>query len=267
MPVYVEIPNYLLAKKKAVIADLDGTIAESKMPVDNEMAEILLRLIHYIPLAVIGGGSYEKFSEQLVSKLPSNSNLSNLYLFPTNATAFFYFSHGTWKKAYELALSAEEKDRIISALRKVIGMFDFARPQRLFGPQIEDRQTQITFSALGQNAPIEEKRVFDPDFEKRKLMKAELEKLIPEFEIRLGGMTSIDITRKGIDKAYGIRKIAEQLGYKIEDMLYIGDALFEGGNDYAAISTGIDCVQVRSIADTKRLLMQIISTKTKSKSN
>jgi len=50
-------------------------------------------------------------------------------------------------------------------------------------------------------------------------------------------------------------------------MLYIGDALFEGGNDYAAISTGIDCVQVHSIADTKRLLMQIISTKTKSKSN
>jgi len=165
------------------------------------------------------------------------------------------------EKGIELALSAEEKDRIISALRKVIGMFDFARPPRLFGPQIEDRQTQITFSALGQNAPIEEKRVFDPDFEKRKLMKAELEKLIPEFEIRLGGMTSIDITRKGIDKAYGIRKIAEQLRYKIEDMLYIGDALFEGGNDYAAISTGIDCVQVRSIADTKRLLMQIIATK------
>ena len=140
-------------------------------------------------------------------------------------------------------------------------MFDFARPPKLFGPQIEDRQTQITFSALGQNAPIEEKRLFDPDFEKRKLMKRELEKLIPEFEIRLGGMTSIDITRKGIDKSYGIRKIAEQLKYKIDDMLYIGDSLFEDGNDYAAIGTGIDCVQVHSVDGTKKLLMRIISDK------
>jgi len=264
MPVYLEaeIPDSLLAKKKAVIADLDGTIAESKLPIDSEMADILLRLTSHIPLAVIGGGSYEKFSEQLISKLP-NSDLSNLYLFPTNATVFFSFSHGTWNKVYELALSTEEKDRIITALRKVIDMFDFARPPKLFGPQIEDRQTQITFSALGQNAPIEEKRLFDPNFEKRMLMKRELEKLIPEFEIRLGGMTSIDITRKGIDKSYGIRKIAEQLRYKIDDMLYIGDALFEGGNDYAAIGTGIDCVQVHSVADTKKLLMRIITNKEK----
>jgi len=58
-------------------------------------------------------------------------------------------------------------------------MFDFARPPKLFDPQIEDRQTQATFSALGQNAPIEEKSLFNPNFEKRKLMKRELEKLIP----------------------------------------------------------------------------------------
>jgi len=93
MPVYLEaeIPDSLLAKKKAVIADLDGTIAESKLPIDSEMADILLRLTSHILLAVIGGGSYEKFSEQLISKLPSNSDLSNLYMFPTNATVFFLF--------------------------------------------------------------------------------------------------------------------------------------------------------------------------------
>jgi HAD superfamily hydrolase (TIGR01484 family) len=263
MPLYNEIPTDVLANKKIVVADLDGTLAESKLPIDKEMVEILSELIKYIPLAVIGGGSYEKFSEQLISKIPKNSNLSKLYLFPTNATTFFSFSNGEWKKVYELALTEDEKAKIISALNRVISMFDFAKPKKIFGKQIEDRQTQITFSALGQNAPIEEKRLFDPNFEKRKLMKAELEKLIPEFEIRLGGMTSIDITRKGIDKAYGIMKISEQLLYRIEEMLYIGDALFEGGNDYAALRTGVDCVQINSISDTKRLLRKIIGLQSK----
>jgi phosphomannomutase len=47
--------------------------------------------------------------------------------------------------------------------------------------------------------------------------------------VRLGGTTSVDVTKPGIDKAYGIRKLRDTLGIAIEEMIFIGDALFPAG--------------------------------------
>jgi len=74
----------------------------------------------------------------------------------------------------------------------------------------------VTFSALGQQAPLAEKEKWDPDFAKRKKITAILEKHIPEFSIRMGGATSIDVTKSGIDKAYGIGKLRDTLHLFIE---------------------------------------------------
>ncbi len=93
---------------------------------------------------------------------------------------------------------------------------------------IEDRGSQITFSALGQEAPLDEKKKWDPDFKKREKIKEILKPLIPDFSIQLGGSTSIDVTRPGIDKAYGVKKLQETLGIAIEDMIFVGDAVFPG---------------------------------------
>lgn len=87
---------------------------------------------------------------------------------------------------------------------------------------------------MGQQAPLEEKLKWDPDLTKRKKIKAILDKSIPEFSVRTGGSTSIDITKPGIDKAYGIRKLRDLLGISLEEMIFIGDALYVGGNDYPA---------------------------------
>ena len=78
---------------------------------------------------------------------------------------------------------------------------------------------------------------------KRREIKAVLEKKIPEFEIRMGGMTSIDITRKGIDKAYAIQKIKSIMGVLDEDIIFVGDALYKGGNDSSVKKTEVDFIQ------------------------
>ena len=106
--------------------------------------------------------------------------------------------------------------------------------EKVWGKVIEDRGSQITFSALGQQAPLEEKNKWDPDYAKRKKIKAILDTIIPEFSVRMGGSTSIDVTKPGIDKAYGIRKLRDLLGISLKEMIFIGDALFVGGNDYPA---------------------------------
>jgi len=47
----------------------------------------------------------------------------------------------------------------------------------------------------------------------------------------MGGTTSIDITKPGIDKAYGIAKLRDQLAMPISEMLFAGDAYLPRGND------------------------------------
>ena len=129
----------------------------------------------------------------------------------------------------------------------------------VWGELIEDRGSQITFSALGQQAPLEEKKKWDPDFAKRKYMKAFLEQSIPEFSVHLGGTTSVDVTKQGIDKAYGIGKLRDILGVAISEMIFIGDALFPGGNDYPAKEAGVVSIQVRDPNETKRVVEAIIA--------
>ena len=121
------------------------------------------------------------------------------------------------------------------------------------------RGSQITFSALGQQAPLDEKDKWDPDFTKRKKIKTILDTLIPEFSVRLGGATSIDVTKPGIDKAYGIRKLRDLLGISLKEMIFIGDALFVGGNDYPAREAGVVSIAVRGPNETKRVTEAIIA--------
>jgi phosphomannomutase len=112
---------------------------------------------------------------------------------------------------------------------------------------------------LGQQAPLEEKLKWDPNHAKRKKIKAILDKSIPEFSVRTGGSTSIDITKPGIDKAYGIGKLRDLLGIPVQQMTYIGDALYVEGNDYPAETAGVDCISVKDPNDTKRVVQTIIS--------
>jgi hydroxymethylpyrimidine pyrophosphatase-like HAD family hydrolase len=128
---------------------------------------------------------------------------------------------------------------------------------------IEDRESQITFSALGQRAPLDAKKNWDPDFSKRKKIKALLDPVLPDFSVRLGGSTSIDVTLPGIDKAYGIRKLRDISGIPIREMLYVGDALFPGGNDAPARETGVVCIQVRDPDETKRVIETVIACSSK----
>ena len=239
--------------KKLVVFDLDGTLAESKSSVDDEISARLADLLAIVKVAVISGGDWPQFEKQLLSNLAPNARLENLSLLPTCGTKFYKFESG-WQKQYSEDFSDGEKKKIIGALKDL----KILPTQQVWGEVIEDRGSQITFSALGQKAPLEEKRKWDPDFAKRKQMQASLDKTIPEFSVRLGGTTSVDVTKQGIDKAYGIRKLQAIVGVTIDQMMFVGDAIFPGGNDYPAKEAGVYSIQVRDPAETKRVIEAII---------
>lgn len=243
--------------KTLAIFDLDGTLALSKSPIDAEMGRLLGALLGIVPVAIISGGDWPQFETQVISRLEATADIRRLSLLPTCGTKFYRYAT-RWEKLYSDDLAEGDKDRIVRSLALAVATLAIV-PGRIWGPQIEDRGSQITFSAIGQQAPLEEKAKWDPDFAKRKRIKALLDLSLPDFSIRLGGTTSIDVTRPGIDKAYGIGKLSDVLGVRLDQMIFAGDALFPGGNDEPVKDAGVSTVQVRDPDETKRVIETMIA--------
>lgn len=252
--------------KELIVFDLDGTLVETKSSVDDEMAGLFERLLAKKQVAVIGGAKFERFKKDLVDKLNAPPELfGNLFLFPTTASSFYRYDNG-WKEIYSEEFSKEQKDKIMEAFEKAFKEINYIRPEKTYGEIIEDKGSQITFSALGQDVVAEldgegiklKKKWRDENQELKLKLTRTLQKYLPDFEVRAAGYTSIDITRKGIDKEYGIRQIQKHLGVPIEDMLFVGDAFFPGGNDEAVLQTGVLYFEVKGVESTKELIRHLI---------
>jgi HAD superfamily hydrolase (TIGR01484 family) len=243
--------------KKLIVFDLDGTLAPSKSSLAPETAGLLRDLLGIIKVAVISGGAWAQFEKQLLADLPQDSLLANLSLLPTCGTKFFEYK-GKWEELYSEDLTAEQIKKITDSLDQAARETGY-HARKVWGKVIENRGSQVTFSALGQQAPLAEKEKWDADFAKRKKITAMLEKLIPEFSIRMGGATSIDVTKPGIDKAYGIGKLRDILHLSLKEMVYIGDALFPGGNDYPVEEAGVVSILVKGPEDTNLVIRTIVA--------
>lgn len=244
---------------KLIIFDLDGTLAESKQPLTREMASLVTQLMSSVNVAVISGGEMPQFMKQVVDALPSGANFANLYLLPTSGAAFYAYEKGTWKKIYEERLSGKEAHVIETAMRAAAeetGVVNFSEPS--WGERIEYRGGQVTLSALGQQAPIVLKKEWDPSHEKRRALQTNIAERIPEFSVGIGGATSIDVTKRGIDKAYGVRKLCERISISESDALYVGDELETGGNDEAVYKTEARIERVKNPHETELLIRSFL---------
>ena len=242
--------------KKLIIFDLDGTLATSKQAIDADMGRLFVELLDIRSVAVISGGDWPQFERQLLGQLTPRDTFAKLFLLPTSGTKFYRFDR-VWTQIYADTFTADERQRVNDALARAVfeaGLAD----EGVWGDQIEDRGSQITFSGLGQQAPPDAKAAWDPAIQKRNSLKALLDRALPDFAVRIGGSTSIDVTRPGIDKAYGIRRLAELSGFGLPEMLFVGDALYPGGNDAPVRDAGVATIAVNDISETKLVIETII---------
>ncbi|MDE2021614.1 MAG: HAD-IIB family hydrolase [Patescibacteria group bacterium] len=246
---------------KVIFFDIDGTLTESKQPLTEEMATLLARLLAATKVALISGGALPQFLKQVVEKLPENAPFENLYLLPTSGAMLYEWHKGAWSKVYEERLSEEEalliKRAILSAVAET-EVVDLSKPA--YGERIEYRGSQVTFSALGQQAPFALKKVWDADHVKRRMLQAAVADRLQGFSVSMGGSTSIDVTKQGIDKAYGVRKLCERLGISEADALYVGDELIAGGNDEAVFKTAVRTNAVSGPEDTRRVIEALFTS-------
>ncbi len=247
--------------KKLLAFDLDDTLAVSKSPISDRMAEILGQILNEFDVCIVSGGRYEQFQKQVIEQADfSPIQLRRLHLMPTCGTRYYRFNEVAkeWELQYAEDLTEAEKKKIIAALEsgaKELGYWE-AHPA---GDIIEDRLSQITFSALGQRAKPEDKYKWDKDGVKKRALRDLVAKTLPEFEVRAGGSTSIDITKPNIDKAYGMQRLIDILDISREDILFFGDNLGEGGNDYPVKAMGIESLAVEEWEDTAARLETILA--------
>lgn len=254
------------ADKDLIVFDLDGTLTPSKSNMEPDMSRVLTALLSRKKVAVIGGGTWAQFRRQFLGSLRCPKKLlPDLFLFPTTATAFYRYRNG-WKKVYAHTLSQGQKRDIKDAINAASAEIHYVPPRKIYGKTLEDRGSQMSYSFLGQDvvARLGKKGIALKEKWRRentpiKLKMARLlAKRLPQLEVHAAGFTTIDITRRGVNKAYGVRKIEKYLRIPIRKMIFIGDALFRGGNDAAAKRTGVDCIAVRGPKDTERIIKRIL---------
>ncbi|CAN5423744.1 HAD-IIB family hydrolase [soil metagenome] len=246
--------------KKLIGFDLDDTLAVTKSPISDEMSELLTQLLDHFDVCVISGGRYEQFQIQITERLhASPQKLRRLHLMPACGTQYYRYNDiaEKWEQQYAENLTEKEKTVIkgvLESVTKELGLW----PKNPAGEVIEDRGSQITLSALGQQATAEDKYAWDPDNTKKFAIRDAAAAKLPGLEVRAGGTTSIDVTRIGIDKAYGMGKLIEELQISEDDILFFGDKLQEGGNDYPVKAMGIDSIEIHGWENTAQVLTGIL---------
>jgi HAD superfamily hydrolase (TIGR01484 family) len=247
--------------KKLIAFDLDDTLAVSKTPITDRMGELLVELLDTYEVCIISGGRFEQFKSQVVDRLDAPVHkLNRMHMMPTCGTRYYRYDEleKDWQLQYSEDLTSDEKSQIAKALElsaKELGVW----VEKPYGDIIEDRGSQVTYSALGQKAPAEVKYKWaEENAELKKVLRQRVAEQLPELEVRLGGTTSVDVTRIGIDKAYGMHKLIQALEISKDEILFIGDKLQEGGNDYPVKAMGVDSIEVDGWEDTALVLEGIL---------
>ena len=255
----------MLPDKKIITFDVDGTLTPSKSSITPEMANLVKELMKQKMVVAISGARFEQFKNQFLPPFFDDDSMlpfiQNLKLLPTSGSQ--RFEYDKIKKEWELTdkepLRKDIKEKAKKLLKEIInsGLYDI--PSNPKGDIVEDRDTQITFSACGQLASIEDKRLWDPDKKKREKIKALLEPELPETSILINAYSSIDILPKGFNKEVGFMRLLNKMGLQKSDMIFVGDGLFPGGNDYSVYEAGFETIAVKGPEETAVIIKQWIS--------
>lgn len=250
----------MLLNKKIVAFDIDGTLTESKTLIKESMASLIKQLVKQKIVIAIAGGSFNQLQTQFLPPFLHDHSLlpfiHNFILLPTSGTQRYEYNEtqSTWILTDKESLDENVKIRAKKLLQEVINSPEYCIPPNPTGNIIEDRDTQITFTPNGQQAPVELKLRFDPDRKKREKIKAMLESHLPEVSILINGTSSIDILPKGFTKAVGLMRFLNKIGYSKSDVIFVGDALFPGGNDYSVKEAGFDTIAVKNPDETETII-------------
>ncbi|RJQ35627.1 HAD-IIB family hydrolase [Candidatus Parcubacteria bacterium] len=243
---------------QAVLFDLDDTLAESFQPPTQEMIERLHRLLEKVPVAILSAAGLPRIQHDFLEHLADSPSIDRFFVFSNSASECFQYKDGVWQLQYHTAFTPEERTHIKATIETCAAEVGYRHPE--YEPQMWDRESQIAYAMINSHAPQTIKKSWDPDQAKRKQIKACLDKVLTDCQVLIGGNVTIDITKKGVDKSHGVKWLSEKLGIEPGEMLYIGDALYPGGNDSVVIPTGIQTRETSGPEETMTIVDEILKS-------
>lgn len=223
--------------------DLDKTIAPAREPILPEMFTLLSELPQDIIIV----------SGQDVKKIHWQSNHLPAFVLGQNGNhAVDMSDHDIWNTP----LTDKERAEILHHIEQLLALLP--EPPNPDWTPVEDRGAQITFSPIGNTAPIEHKRVYDPDRKKRAALLEAAPFVSDNLVVKFGGTTSFDYIPKDRQKGANVQRFIDYMKWQNEKCVYFGDGLFPGGNDESVIGV-IDTVPVEDQLDTERKLKEMFN--------
>ncbi|MDR2457048.1 MAG: HAD-IIB family hydrolase [Clostridiales Family XIII bacterium] len=204
------------------LADMDGTLTPARLPMTESFTIFFEKFISDKIFYIVSGSDYKKILEQL-----SESVLHGAAgIYASMGNEFFVRGNLIYKNDF----SPEES--LLEKLEYYRSSTNY--PFEFYPNYIEKRCCMINFSILGRNCPHKARakyNAWDNKNREREKIVQELSKIYPHYDISIGGKISIDIVPRG----FGKEQVADQLRntYKTEKIVFFGDRIGEGGNDYA----------------------------------
>lgn len=234
---------------KVVAFDVDGTLVEVGHDIPLKLGVLLQELVKVAQVAIISGRSLHEIDKVLATMSLDENFKGNLFALPACGASLHAYDEG-WSEIYMHAMSEDEHQHIEGVLHEHALDSAHLSKEGLYMPRIINRGSAITLVAFDHELSPEEKRAWDPTREKREALKSIIEPLLPSHTVTIGGLGSLDITQKGVDKGYGVRELAKHLSIKEEEIIFVGDMLFPGGNDYPVTQTDARTISVTGPEDT-----------------
>ena len=110
--------------KKVLAFDVDQTLNVAKMPIPDEIAELLVKCLDHYEICPISGQKYEQFLIQIVNRLEdagvTPEQLSHLHLFVAQGTQYYRYnvSKKDWDQVYNYPLTDEQVAKITETIEK-----------------------------------------------------------------------------------------------------------------------------------------------------
>ena len=230
---------------KHLFFDMDKTIAPARQPMLPEMYALLSSLPHTI--TIVSGSTLEQIALQS-HKLPA-------YTLGQNGN---HATDEVDELLWHFPLDESHRKEILEHIALVTAALDHDLHHEW--QPIEDRGGQITFSPLGNTAPVALKMAYDPDASKRKALMKKVPFVSKDLVVKIGGSTSFDYIHKDRHKGTAVQRLIDHKGWNKDESLYFGDGLYPGGNDEAVIGV-IDTILVKDEQDTYQKLHELFRKK------
>lgn len=232
----------LMKQYKHLFFDMDQTIAPARQPILPEMYAYLSSL----PQDII---------------IVSGQEVDNIEWQSDNLPAFVMGQNGNHAVAldgtelWNVPLAEHHRTEILDHISEIVELLE--HPLKHEWNPIEDRGTQITFSPVGNTAPVDIKKAYDPDRSKRLSLLDKIPFASQDLIIKIGGSTSLDYLHKDRHKGTNVQKLIDLMHWDKEECVYFGDGLYPGGNDEAVIGV-IETIPVDDHLDCFNKLHELL---------